>query len=409
MMRFRFITLAVFILFAAFPLAAQDSGDSADSPMLNLFRFVPNRPAYREWLQYGDLHAWYESWEFVPFESREALMALEGTDDRAAQAFLWVMGYQVSPPDVFSLQTIMDEDLHSVYGFDIFTARRMLMAGLAPEEITVIEHTAESTGITDSLESVGYETESIEGGTLYSRSEANEATLQEMPISRAVQLGNLNRIALLDALLVTARSTEVVESALEAEADEIPSLADDAAYRALATVLEGDELLAETGELTGAIIVAASQVSAPALYIGVPGVQPDVVNTYYEETGALPPYMLAAFATRHKPGTTYQVIALVFPQSVDGDAAAETLEARIRNYTSYRFRMPFSEILERQGARIEFAAATEAEGLPVALLVIADDDPTFEKDELGMRQTAVFSWWQFITSRDTMFLAVTEE
>ena len=95
------------------------------------------------------------------------------------------------------------------------------------------------------------------------------------------------------------------------------------------------------------------------------------------------------------------ILAVVFEQDADADAAAETLADRLQNYVSIATQQPLDE-------RWTFEQATgiEAEGLPVALVVMRADDPPPTPQDAQLVNTAVWAWIRMILYRDTLFLAL---
>jgi hypothetical protein len=404
MMRVQLAVLGICALLLALPVLAQD--ETTDSHLVELLRYVPDHVEHREWIQFGDLEAWYESWGMERIEDRAALLALSDARSSDFLAFAYVMPVQTMPPDMLGIQSFMADDMRAVYGFDIFSAERYLQAGPPPDWITVVQDATPHESVAAALSALDYAAQPIDpSGTLYSLGEDFEMHIQDETLLRVGQMGNLNRIALLDNTWLIAKATTVIDQAVEAGNGDAPSLGDDSSYQALAAALE-EAALSEDALLVGALLTTSSQVGG--LDMAVLGTSPEEASAALEaaqEAPPLPAYSVVAFATLHKPGTSYSVIALVFPEGTDAQAAADSLDARIRSYTSLRTQQPFTELLADHGARIVEARGIDA-GRPAALLIIADDDPTFETTEDSpIAQTAVFNFWPFITARDTGFLA----
>jgi hypothetical protein len=47
---------------------------------------------------------------------------------------------------------------------------------------------------------------------------------------------------------------------------------------------------------------------------------------------------------------------------------------------------------------------TKVNERPVALVVLHDDDPSLKTDSSGVIQSSVFDWFDFIATRDVMYL-----
>ncbi|NLX08963.1 MAG: hypothetical protein GXY36_04860 [Chloroflexi bacterium] len=373
------------------------TGQGAESPLLDLLRFVPDEPNYAEFVVYGDLAAWHASWDVPRLES---LADLETLDDLAAQQWLFTLPRQTVPPDVLGLQYLRSEDMRAFYGFDLFTVERFLTAGQPPDLLNVVEHRQNPTVIGAALEITGYEVEPLgEGATLYGILEDYESGLgRDLP--RVGMLGGLNRIAVLDGRLLIARATAIVQGALEAYQGEQPSLAENPAFRAGAAALN-DPSLDDTGELVGAILLSGMVAADPMYLLGQPqGTDIETLRERLREQlgdRPLPVYDALAFGTRHTEGATYLVLAVVFLPETDAAEAAEVLVERLNNYVSVYTQQPVSGqwALDRSGG-------IEAEGRPVALVTLRVDDPVPDPDRPG--PGAIPAWLDMILRRDLGFL-----
>jgi len=399
-MKTRLLTLSLSALLIVLALAAcGGGGETTESPLLRMLRFVPDTPGYREYLTYGDAEAWHTSWDIPRIDSLEELDSL----DRESRAYwLFILWQQSTPPDSLGFQSMFADDLRGAYGFDLFNLDRYTLAGMPPDYVTIVEFSFDEAQIADALTASGYEVETLEeGGKLYSILDDYELDF-EAP-TMAGKLGNLNRIALLDGHMVVAKATAIVTSALLAHNGERSSLADNPDYVAAAKALE-DPALKDTGELIGAIMMEGSQFYALDALIG-PQLDAEQLETIREKyTGQgprLPAYKLVAFATRHTEGASYLILAVVFPKGADASAAADILADRLRNYESWVAEMRLDERWT-----FDQATGTEAEGLPVALVVMRADDPPPTPEDASMVNTAVFSWMRMIVSRDTLFLTI---
>ncbi len=380
-------------------LLAACGAKKTESALLRLLRFVPDTPAYREYFTYGDADAWHTSWDIPRIDNLEELDRL----DRESRAYwLFIMARQTAPPDTLGVEYMFAEDQRGFYGFDVFNLDRYVLAGSPPDWITVVEFSFDKAQIADALAASGYEAEELEtGGTLYSIHDDYEVVFDSP--TKTGQMGNLNRIALLDGQMVVAKATANVTKALQAQGGKLPSLADNPDYVAAAKALE-DPALKDTGELVGVILMEGSQFYALDQYMG-PNMTPELVEAIRKEyTGQgprLPAYKLVAFATRHTEGASYLILAVVFPKNTDAKAAADILADRLRDYTSLVDRRPLNERWT-----FEKATAVQAEGLPVALAVMRVDDPPPTPEDEPQVNTAVLPWYYMISYRDVLFLTI---
>lgn len=113
----------------------------------------------------------------------------------------------------------------------------------------------------------------------------------------------------------------------------------------------------------------------------------------------LPVFNVAAFYTLQKEKTASLALAVVFPQGVDAQAAAERLAGRITDYTSVRRRRK----LDDRWA-FDQAVGFEANGLPVALVVMRAEAKGPTKNSTGQTSVAIWNWAEMVLTGDTLFL-----
>jgi hypothetical protein len=360
----------------------------ADELLLDLLRYIPDTPAHRQSLTFGDAAAWHEAWGMPRVDSFDAVQALPPLQ---RQQWLFGLSSQTLPPQVLGTQYLAVEEMDDSYGFSLFDAERYLETGQPPDNLTVVDITADKEHIVTALTGAGYTCTPDNRQYLCSIREDNQADLQSpSPIGR---LGELNRIAVLDGRLLIGRATDLITKALATYADDNRSLADDPFYQAAATALV-DPATASNGALVGAILFGLPLLDDPVVML-------DQDNTVIQEQLAryaaepLPPCALAAFATYHGAEASYLTVALVFPIGVDAQAAAATLAGRMQTYVS-----PVTgRSLEEQWA-FQRANAVEAAGLPVALVTMRVADP---EEEAG-GNWRIFNWAELVFRRDLLFL-----
>jgi hypothetical protein len=371
---------------------AQDA--PTESPLMDMLHFVPDTPNNRQWLSYGDLATWHKSWNVPRIGSFDELKGL--TPDQRA-AWLNIAAEQTDIPSVLGPNYLATDDLQGFDGFDVFTVDRFLQAGNPPDGITLVDFSFDRSHIAETLTASGYAAQPLEqGGTLYSILDDYGLDMSMKTVkTRTGQLGDLNRIALLDGRMVIGKATEPVTQALSASQGETPSLADDPSYTAAVKSLN-DPALADTGDLVGVVFVDYAMVDQQQEILTLP---PDVVNQIMQGYVAapLPAYQLAAFATRHGSGATHLILEVVFPEETDAKAAANTLADRMKSYISLQTRQPLTDRWT-----FELATGTKIGGLPTALVVMkVDDHAPIGQDSAPVR---VFSWIRMLSARDTLFL-----
>jgi len=400
----RVLVLCVGLALAAAAIGSCGGGEKApQSAFFEFLRFVPDRPEYREYLTFGDAAAWHASWGIPRNDNLEQFDAL----DREPRAYwLYIMSRQTTPPDYLA-NYLFTDDQRSFYGFDLFNLDRYLVAGPPPEKITVAGFGFDAKQIAGALTESGYQGEKLEpAGTLYSIREDYEID-PDSP-NKTGQMGNLNRIAVLDGEMVIGKATAPVIASLAAYNDQISSLADDPGYIALAQALD-NSALANTGQLMGVIVEDDLEVSVDDYarsLAGKTGTNQQVEEKLAElrQTPRLPAYLLVAFVTHHTEGASYLILAVVFPKDTDAQAAADLLADRLRNYVSASYKRPLSEVWAERGARLEKATAVEAGGLPVALVLVRAEDPSPTPPEQEQVNAYVVPWFDMVLRRDLGFL-----
>ena len=402
--RIRMLVLCVGLALTAAAIVACGGGEEApQSAFYDLLRFVPDRPDYREYLTFGDAAAWHASWNIPRIDSMDQLFGLR---PELYAYWIYVMPWQTTPPSYLLAETA-SEDQRGFYGFDLFNLDRYMVAEQPPEGIAIAGFSFDAKQIADALTSTGYQTETLKPvGTLYRIRDDYEIDV-DSPI-RTGRLGDLNRILLLDDKIIMGKATAPVTAALDAYNDQIPSLADDAEYAALAQALD-DPALAGTGQLMGTIVMDGLVISLRDSVIASLGADadPQQVEEKLAELSQgpqLPTYSLVAFVTRHTEGATYLILAAVFPQGTDAQAAADLLADRLQNYVSLASKRKLMEMWAKQGARLEKATAVEAGGLPVALVFVRVDDPAPATSDAAMATVSVPRWADMVQRRDLGFL-----
>jgi hypothetical protein len=369
---------------------------TADSPLLDLLRYVPDDPAHRQSLTFGDAAAWHIAWAVPRVESFEAVQSLPSPQ---REQWLFALPLQTLPPAVLGAQYLAVEEMGGLYGFSLFGAERYLDAGQPPDNFAVIEISAEQEQIITALTAFGYLCTAGDHANLCSIGEDYHTDLQSP--SLVGRLGGLNRIAVLDGRLIIGRATALITGALATYAGENRSLADDPFYQAAATALTDHEVgakrhpaLAENGALVGVLLNGMPFFDDPLVMLDQDNIAiQEQLALYAAEP--LPPYALAAFATYRGAEASYLTLALVFPNGVDATGAATILAERMQTYVSPVTGSPLNERWTYQDA-----VGVEAAGLPVALVTMRVDDRKEGAHDIGR----IFSWADLLFRRDVLFL-----
>jgi hypothetical protein len=403
--RFGLLITLCSLALLALPASAQE--DTESNPLLDLLGYVPDTQTYRDFLSYGDPALWIESWGIDGFESVQDIERRRNEDSIAWPATAWVMPRQTSAPNAIGLDYLITDQMRPYWGIDFLNLDRFIEAGNPPEVLTLMETSASNDAIAAALTNSEYTESALGDATLYSRNDdyAIDMAGDGPMLSR---LGALNRVALLDDVVIVGRATAIAESAVDAVTGDVTSLAENAVFRAGALAVS-DPTYAGEGDLVGALFMGQAQPLDVREILGSRAT-PEQVNALLERFDfgtPLPLYHLAVFGTRSRENDSQLLLALVFPPGVDAQAATDIVLMRMKQYESLRTRQPLTELFAERGVEVEWGRGVDIEGVPVALISLSAANPTFEETGSGMRNTAMFSWMDMVYARDIGFIAVT--
>ena len=199
------LVIAVLFVSACGTSASSQQDDPVENELLRLLGYVPITPENLQWLTFGDVAAWYSSWGVPLVDNLDEINEL-AVDPRAY--WFSILPGQAVLPDSLGLSRLFQEDQRGIYGFDFFQVDRVIEAAEPPENITFVEHHADSAQIAARLLEIGYtETELENGWTLYSIFDDYEVD-PAADLPRSGQRGQRNRIALRDNQMIMARATD---------------------------------------------------------------------------------------------------------------------------------------------------------------------------------------------------------
>ena len=369
------------------------SGDFS-SPVLEFLRYVPDNEIYREWIAYGDSSAWFSAWNIVRPESGD-FRELESPDFATPIALSAVWQRQTYPPESLGFKWLASEDQVSLLGFNALLLDRYMEAGLPPESIAVAEFNFDRKQIGDALSKLGYKSDVMDGGTLYSIRGDHEMDIKS-PI-KSIQFASLNRILLTDRKMIVGSATDVINNAQSAYTKETPSLADNTTYIAISQAL-ADGSLGDYGKMVSVVLISGPTINEQINRAtqNLPASQS--VDDFQHTLSA---FDLAGFATFQSGKTSFLTLVLVFPKGgTNAQSAADVVAERLENYTSIATKGNLGDIWS-----LEKTTGLKINDLPVAIIVMRSEADAVQSVEGNSLR--VFTWSHLILRQDILFLKTT--
>ncbi len=340
----RLLAIALIVLLLAPALPTRVPATAADTPpLLALLATVPDRPE-----NYADPAT---APRFVDFQ---ALYDVEGIADMRGMTFdalnklvplpgiLMRIAYM---PDGMSSFFINIGQMRDTVGFQwIADVNQSLEFGAPPQVGTVLSGTFDADAIGAALSARGFTQTTIDDVPVWSHLDDGAISIQDRDTSDPFggQLGSAARVALLpDGMLANARFSAVTESIVHAALGDVPTLATNPAFAALANAITApDGVLIQAWFLNGSDsgMIDTSRLSPD---------QPDPLAGY----GTLAPYALAVIADRQEGSDQVHLIGLVYPDAASAQAAADEVAQRVRTFT-----LPGQDssqpLIDRYGAQV---------------------------------------------------------
>ncbi len=391
-MCFFVLALCISVSFGSSPYSVRAQPTSS---LLSMLRFIPDTPEYNGAVSFGDIAAWKTSWNMPPISTYADVEKL----DKYQRAY-WasILPRQTFPPSALSY--LPKGQVQETYGFDLQNIERFVVSGAGLRGLMLAEHATTTQAIASKLESANYFAQDSRLGELYSLGN---------------HLAGLNNIWLIpDNRLLVSAEIDAIGLSNAALNKQIPSLADNADYQAVATFLE-DETLTGLGELTMAVFMNGDNLSAagPALVLK-PGTIPAKAQSEIERItrGWLPlsPYDLAVFATFHGDGYSYQVVLLSFSTDVNAKLQADAVMARIKELKPDFLPKKYMEYYELD-AYDTFGLESQDKQAAVVILRAANPPLEFPAGSLNPPNsvpTRVPAWEEILLKYEYGFLAVTD-
>jgi hypothetical protein len=351
------IALLLMLLPGASALA---QGDAPPPPLLAMLAGVPQSaiPADSGWatVRYADYAALYETEGIAALRDAGNLDALMNDVPLSGMLMRLVAG-----PEALNYAFVGAGQMADAVGFEwLLDVERSLEFGNPPDVGLLLSGDLDAAAIGAALQARDFSQADVSGVTVWHRFDdlAVSIAARDTADPFGGHLGAAARIALLPDMLANARSWSLINGIIGAAQGDLPSLADDPAYRALAGAITApDGLLIQALFFDGAALGAVPGDPA-SLGLTLPAAA---------DLGPLPPYALAALADRQEGNDQVHLIGLVYADAPTAQAAADVLAGRLADFRlSTR---PDEVLVEGFGATVSASVVeSAADGLAVALV-----------------------------------------
>lgn len=368
------LSLLLALLLALLPGAsalAQD--DSPPPPLLAMLAGVPQSavPADGGWatVRYTDYAALYESEGITRLRDFGNLDLLMTSVPLPGMLMRIIAG-----PEALSYVFASTGQMAAAVGFEwLLDVDRSLEFGDPPDVGLLLGGDLDAAAIGAALQARDFSQAEVSGVTVWHRFDDLAISMMDRDTADPFggHLGAAARIALLPDMLANARSWPLINGIIGAAQGDLPSLADDPAYRALAGAITApDGLLIQALFFGG----EALQVAGDPTQLGLTLPAADL--------GPLPPYTLAALADRQEGSDQVHLIGLVYADAPTAQVAADVLAGRLADFRlSTR---PDEVLIERFGATVSASVVeSAADGLAVALVEVRYPLPAERTDAGG--------------------------
>lgn len=348
---------------------------STDEIAAEMFAFVPDAPQVREsfvsYINYAALEATGPYGEIVP-ENVQAFNALDDFEQR-----LWMhrsLRWQAGPPDVFQalITTLRDETETPVNGFDFFAISEAVAFGNPPTQGQVIAADYDLQTFADAQVALDYEQTTF--GRLEAWCPVNgcdagiDIDLRNAERSNLFDSSGLGRkppILVTEDYLASAFDVDVARAMANAYDGEGRSIMDVRDYRTVFAAVTDAERY--SGDLMQVIFLPVEPQPIGMTMLSTvtsPGESPQIPETW-ATYGDLPPYLMVAIADRQEGDEQVAMLALLYDNRANAEAAAVELENRLAHFSG--------EVLRRDPDAPSFF-----DDVPGAVL----ESHVFEQDDL---------------------------
>jgi hypothetical protein len=415
---------AVVTLVAALALtpgaAAQDPASPSDG-LLDALAWVPRTAATSDSLiGYVDYRAVEAArpGALAPTSIVEVLTLLEEDDPAAERWLAATMGIASGPGDLLTELFRAGPSWPTTVGFDFIDIDRAIAFGSPPSNGTVLLGDFDPAAIETAYAARGYTSEPVDDHELLCSVAGCDTGLdvdlanRDPSVPFGGRLGREEPLVVSDREVLSSADIATIEVMLAMAARDMPAMADDPAFRAVATAPADDLTIIQATLLPPAAILVGADVTS---VIGERAT-PEQVEAILAELDALEP-LPAPFAVAIVDGATETeqvvTIALAYADEDQAGQAADVVSERLRTLRSLVRDEAFGALLDGRGVtgittRVEPPGdGSSAAGVIEVRAPLAADEP----DESGRLRTSSLLYRLFvglIHTRDLLWLAPTD-
>ncbi len=389
-MRKRILLLALILIVGIVPTSAQDQSN----PLLDLLARVPDAPAAHEYLSYADYQAIFASYPGATrptsYQSFADLTANNGSAD--GRAVMGALMSITSGPQLFQ-NVLRGDAVATTMGFDLFSVDRGVEYGNPPASVTLIEGDFDADTVIAAHEARGFIVSETNGLPLLCGAAGCDAgmdvNLKDVNPANIFggKFGRSQPTLVGDNLIASSASIDAINLTASAISGDSDSLADQPDFRAAA------EAITANGTLTQAYLITPEtipqSVMDTVLFPSLTAKQrQDMIAQIEASFVPMPPYTLVAIADAVNDGVESAMVALVYADPADADAAATLFPERLTTYQSYQTKQTLGDMFaDRQVTSVDASVFTPS--VDRAVMVLTITTPLVSPDQTDGPRTPI--------------------
>ncbi|MCC6805651.1 MAG: hypothetical protein IT319_22405 [Anaerolineae bacterium] len=367
-----FALVSLLLILGLFPAAAQND----DNAFLRMLARIPDTAGAREWLTYVDYRALIAARQgAVQVTSwSEFELANNSNSEPAHQLMMALLGVHAGP-QFFTNVFTAGADMADVVGFDPFTVERAAEFSQPPAMTTILEGDFDRNAVIAAHAARSYSESQLGDLTLLCGADGcDSGTMINMRnINRANpfggELGRSQPVLVGDGLVASSPSINMLEGTAETINGSFDSLASDPDYSAAA------EALGTAGPVLQAYIFNPADILPLSEALAGLTADPAAVKAQRAELAAnfvpVPAYNLIAIGDAATDSEQIALLALVYTDQADAEAAAALFPAQLTDFESFAYQRPFSDVLTERGVTsVEASVYPASSGRSVMVLTL---------------------------------------